>query len=204
MSLRDFLFAYSYDMLNSSVETRLVQYREETAGKARGEVLEIGGGTGANLPFYRSDANLTIVEPNTHMAKLLRVKANELGRVVKIVDGYGEDLAFADGSFDAVVSTLVLCMVDDLPKVITEVRRVLKPGGAFYFYEHVVSRRPIVHKFQDILNPFWRLLTTGCNLNRDIEMAIKDDKFTQVEVTNFSLSVGMPVTLPNIVGVAKV
>ena len=146
MGFRDFLFAYSYNMLNSSVETRLIQYREETAGKARGKVLEIGGGTGANLPFYRSDTNLTIVEPNPYMAKILRVKANELGRAVKIFDGYGENLAFADQSFDAVVSTLVLCMVDDLPKVISEARRVLKPGGAFYFYEHVVSRRPVVHK----------------------------------------------------------
>ena len=80
MRLSQRIFAAWYDLLNSSVEGRLTEYRQQTAGQARGEVLEIGAGTGANLPFYSSDVGLRVVEPNPHMAKRMRRKAARLGR----------------------------------------------------------------------------------------------------------------------------
>ena len=202
MSPSERIFAASYDLLNWGVEGRLRQYRQQTAGEATGDVLEIGGGTGANLPFYRGDARLTVVEPNPHMARRLRRRAARLGRRVEIVPGRGEKLSFPDSSFDSVVTTLVLCMVEDLYQVVREARRVLRPGGAFLFYEHVASDSPRRRRWEDRLNPAWRFLTTGCNLNRDIAGAIRAGGFSRVHVTAFDLSVGLPLTLPNIVGVA--
>ena len=117
MSISQRLFAASYDLLNSVVEGRLSAYRTRTAGRARGEVLEIGGGTGANLPFYPPEARLTFVEPNPHMVRRLRRKARGLGRDIRVVSDVGERLSFPDGSFDSVVTSLVLCMVEDVEQV---------------------------------------------------------------------------------------
>ena len=203
MSLSQSMFAASYDLLNAGVEGRLRRYRQQTAGRARGDVLEIGGGTGANLPFYRRDVRLTVLEPNPHMVRRLRRTADKLGRSVDIVVGSGEEISFPDDSFDSVVTTLVLCMVNDLDQVVREARRVLRPRGVFYFYEHVASNSPRRRRWEDRLNPTWRFLTTGCNLNRDIAVAIGDGGFSRVALTAFDLSVGLPITLPNIVGEAR-
>ena len=203
MSLSQRLFAMFYDSLHGVVEGRLASYRQQTAGQARGEVLEIGGGSGANLPYYRSDVRLTVVEPNPHMARRLRRRAERMRREVTILEEVGEELSLPDGRFDSVVTALVLCTVDDLDKVVWEARRVLRPGGAFYFYEHVVSSSPWRRRWEDRLNPVWRFLTTGCNLNRDIASAVRAAGFSHVHVIEFDLSVGLPLTLPNIVGVAR-
>jgi ubiquinone/menaquinone biosynthesis C-methylase UbiE len=203
VTIRQRLFAASYDLLNSGVERRLSTYRARTAGRARGEVLEIGGGTGANLPFYTPEARLTFVEPNPHMVRRLRRKAAGLGRDIRVVSDVGERLSFPDGSFDSVVTSLVLCMVEDVERVVAEARRVLRPGGAFYFYEHVVSTRPAGRVWQARLNPVWRFVTTGCNLDRDIAGTIENAGFERVDFERFDLSVGLPVTIPNILGVAR-
>ncbi len=204
MSLSEWLFAAFYDLLNSGVEGRLAEYRERTAGRTWGNVLEVGAGTGANLPFYCPDVRLTIVEPNLHMARRLRSQASTAGRDVHLVCTVGERLPFPDNSFDCVVATLVLCMVRDLHLAVGEARRVLKAGGSFFFYEHVVSPRPRGRRWQERLNPAWRFVTTGCNLNRDTVGAIEAAGFGTVEVERFDLSVGLPVTIPNVVGVARV
>ena len=113
-------------------------------------------------------------------------------------------MSFPDASFDSVVTTLVLCTVEELRQVLSEARRVLRPGGAFFFYEHVASESPRRRRWEDRLNPLWRFCTTGCNLNRDIASAIRAAGFSEVQMSAFDLSVGLPVTIPNIVGVAKV
>ena len=204
MGLREWLFAASYDLLNWGVDGRLSAYRQQTAGRTWGDVLEIGAGTGANLPFYPGGVRLTALEPNPHMAKRLRRRANKMGRAVRVLPDVGEELPLEEASFDCVVTTLVLCMVKDVNRVVREVRRVLRPGGAFFFYEHVASPRPRGRVWQDRLNPVWRTVTAGCNLNRDISGDIESAGFRSVEITPFDLSVGLPVTIPNIVGVARV
>lgn len=204
MSARKWLFAAAYDMLNAGVEGRVVPYRKLTAGKAWGDTLEIGGGTGANLPHYPPDARVTLLEPDPHMVRRLRRGAARHGRRVNIVRQFGERLPFADESFDSVVSTLVMCMADDPDAVAREARRTLRPGGAFLFYEHVVSPRPRGRWMQRKLNPIWKRATTGCNLDRDLTAAIKNAGFSSVEIAAFDLSVGLPVTIPNIVGAARV
>ena len=197
------LFAAWYDLLNSGVEGRVIPFRRLTAGVSEGSVLEIGGGTGANLAYYPPSTRITVLEPNPHMVQRLKRSADRLGRPVAIVPGVGESIPFADGSFDSVVTTLVLCMVADMARVVGEARRVLRPGGQFLFYEHVASLDPRTHRWQTRLNPCWRYCTTGCNLDRDIAGEIQRAGFAAVELRRFSLSVGGPVKLPNIVGVAR-
>lgn len=204
MSLSKWLFATWYDVLNTTVEFRLTNLRKQTAGQMWGDALEIGGGTGANLKYFPPDTNVTMIEPDPHMRKKLQRKADKLGRKIEIVPGKGENLPFPDASFDSVLTTLVLCMVDDFQRVINEARRVLKPGGEFFFYEHVVSPRPRGKWWQDKLNPFWVFATTGCHLNRDLTTAIQSAGFSDVQLRAFDLSVGLPVTIPNIIGVARV
>ncbi len=203
MSLSQRYFATFYDLLHGAVERRLVPYREMTAGRAMGDVLEIGAGSGANLPYYAESARLTLVEPNPFMANRLRRRVESLERVATIVEDAGEALPLAEASFDCVVTTLVLCMVDELETVLREARRVLRDGGSFYFYEHVASEGRARRGLEDAINPAWRFLTTGCNLNRDIAGAIREAGFAEVELSAFDFSVGLPWTLPNIVGVAK-
>lgn len=94
-------------------------------------------------------------------------------------------------------------MVKDLDLVVSEIRRTLRPGGQFLFYEHVVSQNKRVGRLQSFANPIWKFATTGCNLDRDIVGAIRDADFERVELRRFSFSVGrFPITIPNIVGVA--
>jgi SAM-dependent methyltransferase len=198
------IFAAWYDLLNAGVENRVIPYRRLTAGLANGKILEIGGGTGANLEFYPPGADLTFVEPNPHMTRRLKRNAAKQGKLITVVPGFGESLPFEDASFDTVVTTLVLCMVSDVEKVVSEVRRVLKPGGRFLFYEHVVSAHKGIRTWQGLLNPIWKFATTGCNLNRDLSGEIERAGFSNVDFRRFSLSVGVPITIPNIVGVATV
>jgi len=115
----------------------------------------------------------------------------------------GENIPLADRTFDSVVTTLVLCTVKSPELVLSEVKRVLKPGGTLFFYEHVGSDSQMRRRWENGLNPIWRFLTTGCNLNRDTERTIRSVGFTTVEVDSFDLSVGIPVTLPNIIGAAR-
>ena len=204
MTVSKWLFATWYELLNSRVEGRVVPYRKCTAGNAWGDVLEIGGGTGANLPYYPEAAKVTFIEPDAHMIRKLRRNIVRHKPDATIVQQGGESLPFADASFDTVVATLVLCMVRDADAVVREARRVLRPGGAFLFYEHVISPRPRGRWWQHKLNPAWKCLTTGCNLDRDLTASIQNAGFSSVELEAFDLSLRLPVTIPNIVGVARV
>jgi len=204
LGIRRRVMAATYDRLGRSAEPKLEQYRERTAGRATGKVLELGGGTGANLSFYNPEVELIVAEPNPHMASRLHQKAADLGREVTIVPDGGESLPFSDNSFDSVVSTLVMCSVKDLGVTLQEARRVLKAGGTFYFFEHVLASGGIRRTYQNWLNPPWRLLNGDCNINRDIPAAIQAAGFTRVELESFDLPIGPPVVRPTIVGAARV
>ena len=202
MNLNDKIFAFLYDLVNQSVEPKLVKFREMTAGAASGDVLEIGAGTGANFTFYKHDAELTILEKNKYMFPKIIDSASKAQIDVTSVRGNSFNLPFADNSFDSIVTTLVLCTVDDLEATLSEITRVLKSGGMFYFYEHVKSPEGFRGSFEDYINPIWKYLTNGCNLNRDLEKAISSCGFEKIYLQNHQLSVGLPITIPNIVGYA--
>ena len=203
MSISKWFFAEWYDLLNSVVESKVIPYRQLTAGKSLGDTLEVGSGTGANLPYYVDSKSLTMLEPDIHMTKKLITRVKSSGKDVQIVKSFGENLPFEDNSFDSVVTTLVLCMVKDVEKVVSEIHRVLKPGGKFLFYEHTVAETLPGRLLQNLLDPMWILATTGCHLKRDILGVIESTPYTEVEHQTFNLNVGIPITIPNIVGSAS-
>lgn len=160
-------FAALYDPMNRLGERKLMRpLREYTAGEAKGRVLEVGVGTGANFPYYQSVEHLVATDPDPFMLRRARKRARELGLTVQLSRCAAEALPFADAAFDTVVVTLVLCSVTDQARALAEVRRVLKPGGAFRFIEHVRAQDDRVARFQDLLTPVWRRFNAGCHLNR--------------------------------------
>lgn len=169
------LFAACYDRaLSHSEESELGEDRDAIVGSAAGRVLEIGAGTGLNLAHY-GDAvtELVLSEPFPPMAARLRARVAEDRRDATIVDAAGESLPFADRSFDAVISTLVLCTVDDQQATLAEIGRVLRPGGRLHFLEHVRAHDDErLARWQDRLHGPWYAFGHGCHCNRDTEAEI--------------------------------
>src|SRR6266542_4358971 len=127
--------------------------REWVCSQAQGEVLEIGLGTGRNLPYYRADVRLTGIELSPAMLEIARTRARELGREVDLRVGDAQALDFPDESFDTVVCTLSLCTIPDDRAAVTEVKRVLRPGGRFLLLEHVRSPLLPIRVAERLLEP---------------------------------------------------
>ena len=163
------VFAALYDRMNAEVEEVFAaRMRSELLAPARGAVLEIGAGTGANLEHYPAAVErLVLTEPDRHMRARLVAKEADGGRSAEVVDAGADALPFADATFDVVVSTLVLCSVPDPAAAVREVARVLRPGGRFLFAEHVRSEHPRMARMQDVARPLWQVLLRGCRPNRD-------------------------------------
>lgn len=147
--------------------------RRRALAAARGRVLEIGVGTGLNLPLYPPAVEaVTAVDPNPGMLDLAARQATAAraaapSRPVELAPGDAESLGFPDGSFDTVVSTLTLCSVGDPAAALAEAHRVLAPGGVFLFLEHGLADRPRVRRWQRRLTPLQRRVGDGCHLDRD-------------------------------------
>jgi ubiquinone/menaquinone biosynthesis C-methylase UbiE len=144
----------------------LATRRRALVQRASGRVLEIGAGTGLNARHYPADVELVLSEPDEAMADRLRHRMARLRRAATVVVAGAEALPFADGDFDTVVSTLVLCTVPDPEAALREVHRVLTPGGRLLFIEHIRSDSPRWARWQDRLNAPWRAFAEGCNCNR--------------------------------------
>ena len=150
------------------------EQREQALASAHGNVLEIGFGTGLNLPHYPKTVTwLTAVDPATILRKTVAQRSAELSFPVELLHLSPEKLPFEDGRFDCAVSTFTLCTIPDAIAALREVRRVLKPGGTFVFLEHGRSDDEKVAKWQNWLNPIPRIITCGCNLNRPIDALIR-------------------------------
>ncbi len=148
---------------------RIEARRQALVSQATGEVLEIGFGSGATLPFYDAAkvSRLTVVEPSEGMNRRAAGRLAASPVPVVSVPGAGEGLPFGDASFDTVVTCLTLCSVSDVPQVLAEIRRVLKPGGRFLFLEHVLSDDAGRRTWQQRLTPIQKVIGVGCHLNRD-------------------------------------
>lgn len=157
--------ARNYDRIAASTERKLAPIRAELLGGLTGRVLEVGAGTGTNLQFYRSAGEVVALEPAKAMRDQLDAKLRQAPAPVRVVDGAGERMPFPDGHFDAVVCTLVLCMVPDQGSTLKEIRRVLKPGGRLVFFEHV-RNEGLPGLIQDLLSPLMSRLLFGCHPNR--------------------------------------
>jgi ubiquinone/menaquinone biosynthesis C-methylase UbiE len=154
MSFRASLFAMTYDRQIAKAEKAgLRAMRQRLLADAAGQVLEIGAGTGANLSCYGPEVeSLTITEPLAQMMRRLEVRVRDRGAAAKVLRAPAEDLPFDDDTFDMAVSTLVLCGVDDQPRALRELRRVLRPGGRLLLLEHVRSDDPVRARLQDRMN----------------------------------------------------
>jgi ubiquinone/menaquinone biosynthesis C-methylase UbiE len=203
MSVRSRFFAFTYDCFSKGSEKAgLAAMRKNLIAGASGDVLEIGAGTGANLGYYGAGVkSVTITEPEPPMLKRLERKAREQNSQATVLRAPAEDLPFEDGSFDTVVSTLVLCGVDDQPRVVRELRRVLRPGGRLIFMEHVRSDDPRVAKMQNRMNPLNRFLVC-CDCNRQTLETIRSAGFEVTELEQTELPKAPPFVRPLIVGTA--
>ncbi len=181
--------------------------KHELLGALSGRVLEIGPGTGVNLRYLGAGLDWTGVEPNKAMHPHLLAEAERLGVNVELRTGISENLGVAAESFDAVVSTLVLCSVGDLAGTLAEIRRALKPGGRFVFLEHVADRpwsfRWIVQKV--LWFTPWRFFSDGCNPGREIGAAIERAGFEKIDCRRYKQAgsgIILAVNRPHIWGIA--
>jgi ubiquinone/menaquinone biosynthesis C-methylase UbiE len=180
-------------------EAGMADRRARLLGDLRGDVLEIGAGTGLNLEHYPQTIALVLTEPDPNMRRRLADRLAESGRAAAIVDAAAEELPFPADSFDAVVSTLVLCSVRDQRRALGEIKRVLRPGGRLFVIEHVRGEggRAVV---QEVVAPASRLLFS-CSPDRRTADAIHAAGF-ELDHEPFELAGGAPWTRPAIQGVA--
>jgi ubiquinone/menaquinone biosynthesis C-methylase UbiE len=162
--------AWLYDAFMTVFEwTGLERWRLWLVRGARGRTLEVGCGTGRNLPLYDRTIPVVALELDRYV---LRAAHRRAGHVPMVV-GNAEDLPFRDGTFDTVVSGLVFCSVRDADRGLSEVRRVLRPQGEFRLLEHVRSQSALGAAVQDAVQPAWTWIAGGCHPNRDTEAAVE-------------------------------
>jgi ubiquinone/menaquinone biosynthesis C-methylase UbiE len=166
----------------------LARHRRQLLAAAHGDVLEIGFGTGLNLPYYPKGAHkLTAVDPNPGMHRLAQKRIKQRGIEVDQQVLSSERLPFEDRRFDCAVSTFTLCSIEDVAQALREVYRVLKSSGTFLFLEHGLSPEPRVQKWQRRLNWLQVRLANGCHLDRDMKALVATQPFASVEVEEFYL-----------------
>ena len=203
MSLRRRFFALTYDRQVAKVERAgLGELRRKSLADASGRVLEVGSGTGANLPYYGPGVeSLTVTEPEPAMLRRLEQRVREQAPKAKVVRAPAEQLPFEDDTFDVAVSTLVLCGVDDQARALGELRRVLRPGGRLIFIEHVRSDKPGLARWQDRLNGLNKFVAC-CDCNRRTLDSIKAQGFEVTKVDHTELKKVPPFVRPLVVGTA--
>lgn len=180
----DYIFPVVLDIATKPLKPQ----RQQTIALATGRVLEIGIGTGANLPFYSQKVSEIIgIEPELAMLKKaeLMVKQAPSNALVKLAVGDAHHLEFADNSFDTVIMCLVLCTIPNPLQALKEAYRVLKPDGQLLFLEHVRAPSSWVARCQDAINPVWKHLACGCQLNRDTEATMVQAGFSFKNIERF-------------------
>jgi len=160
----------------------VAEHRRRLLTAAEGDVLEIGFGTGLNLPHYpRGVRKITTVDPNAGMHRLAERRIKQTGIEVEQQLLSGEHLPFDDKAFDCIVSTFTLCSISDVSQALSEIYRILKPGGRFLFLEHGLSPEPAVQRWQRRLNWLQMRLGDGCRLDRNIKEIVAAQPFSHVE-----------------------
>lgn len=190
-------FAAAYDVMARGMERGPIgRMRSELLGDVSGDVLEIGAGTGANFAHYPAGVRVVALEPDPHM---LKRAATRVTPGIDLRQAPAEKLPFDNGSFDYVISTLVLCTVDDVPVSLAEIRRVLRPGGELRFLEHVRGEG-MLGRVQDTIQPVYGWMSGGCHGNRNTERALSDAGFDFKRIDHRKLAPWQPA----IIGVARV
>ncbi len=202
-----FITAFFYDrFMNKTEDACLREWRRGLLMEVKGEVLEIGAGTGASINLYSDRVTrLVLTEPDKHMRKLLQEKADNHQREnIHISSGTAEQIEVDDESFDCVVASLVCCSVTNLGACLLEIRRVLRPGGSLVFLEHVAAAEGTSRRrWQNGINPIWKTLMGNCHLNRETEQAILSAGFKIVQIERESMRKAIPIVRPTIRGIAR-
>ncbi|MBV1877029.1 MAG: class I SAM-dependent methyltransferase [Pseudomonadales bacterium] len=166
--------------INLACGTKQIAYqRKKVVPEASGRVLEVGIGPGLNLPFYDPDKVELVfgLEPAAEMRELAAVRADQVPFKVEFIDLPGEEIPLDDKSVDTVLLTFTLCTIPDGLAALKQMKRVLKPGGKLIFCEHGSAPDEAVKKWQDRINPIWKPIAGGCNLNRKIPQLIEQSGF---------------------------
>ena len=178
-----------YDRLERVMEQRFAPLRAILWKQVTGpRVLEIGVGTGANMPYYPPDVEITAVDLSPRMLAQAQATAARLGVAVRLREADAQALPFPDASFDTVVTTCVFCSVPDPALGLAEVRRVLRPGGQLLMLEHVRSRQPVLGALMDLVNPLVVRLM-GSNINRETVTSIQLAGFVDVQAEDRMLDI---------------
>lgn len=166
-------------LLNQVMQTpSMMEGRAELIKKIRGEVLEIGFGTGLNLPFYQAVDQLYALEPNPDVYRLAQKRIFDTPFHIQHIQACAEKLPFADHSVENIVSTWTMCSIANLAQALQEIHRVLKPEGNLHLIEHVQYHdNSTLKKLQDLLTPIQKVLADGCHLNRNIELELLNAGF---------------------------
>jgi ubiquinone/menaquinone biosynthesis C-methylase UbiE len=162
-------------LINLSMrQPRFAAYRQCVALAAHGRVLEIGMGSGLNLPYY-TDAVTEVIglDPSARLLSMARKAARTLGRRVELLEGTAEAIPLREDSVDTIVSTWTLCSIPDPGCALREMRRVLRPDGRLLFVEHGRAPDASVRRWQDRLTPIWSRIAGGCHLNRPMDQLIE-------------------------------
>ncbi|HEV3137632.1 MAG TPA: class I SAM-dependent methyltransferase [Pirellulales bacterium] len=181
---RNYIFPYMLEL--SLGGKHPMERRRQALEESRGDVLEIGFGTGLNLACYpRSVARLTLLDSEKLLPKRVAKRIEAAGFPVEMAQLDAAQLPFESERFDTVVSTWTLCTIPDVASALAEVRRVLKPGGSLLFLEHGLSSDPRIARRQDRWNPVQRFIGLGCNLNRPIDTLIASAGLTIERLDRF-------------------
>ena len=180
-------------LLNQVMQTpSLMDLRRQLLLDIFGEVLEIGFGTGVNLPFYQAVDHLYALEPNAAIFQLAQSRITAAPFLVEHIQAKAEQLPFTDNQLQHVVSTWTLCSVTNIEKSLNEIYRVLAPNGQLHVVEHVLNRQNLnVQRLQHLLTPIQNKVADGCHLNRDIETLLLEAGFVLDEVQYID-AVGIP------------
>lgn len=162
---------------------RLMPYRERVISAAEGRVLEIGIGSGLNLPFYSARVDEIIgLEPAPRLLAMARDASSRASRPVRFIEGSAETIPLEDDSVDTVVTTWTLCTIPAVAQALGEMRRVLKQYGQLLFVEHGLAPDTSIQRWQDWLTPAWKRIGGGCRLNRPIQSLIAQNGFDIVQL----------------------
>jgi SAM-dependent methyltransferase len=178
---RKLVLPYLIDLSMKNPDT--TRCRSEVIPGAAGRVLEVGIGSGLNFPFYSAAVSQVWgIDPSPELLGMARAKVAALPYPVELLCGSAEALPLEDASADTAVLTWTLCSIPNPSRALRELRRVLKPGGSLLFVEHGLSPDPTVRAWQGRLNPLWKRIAGGCNLNREIDELIAGAGFSITEL----------------------
>ncbi len=200
------IFARLYERLSHLMEPEVAPHRAELLAGLSGRVIEVGAGNGMNFRHYPPEVTEVLaVEPEPRLRAAAVEQARSVGLPIQVVAGVAESLPAGDSSFDAAVTSLVLCSVSDQRQALAELMRVVRPSGELRFYEHVRSRHPRLARVQQATDLVWPFFTGGCHTSRDTVTAIEGAGFEVERVHRFRFPPSrffFP-TSPHALGVAR-